>query len=347
MRALLSVLLLGFVALGARPAAAETNLFTDEAPLQVTLEAPFSQIVARARQSLDPWPATLTLAGAAPLDVQVNPRGISRRIGGFCTFPPLAIAFEKQSVRGTLFDGQNKLKLVSYCRTGPIYEQYLVREYVAYRLYSVLSPMSLRVRPLQMTYHDSDGRRGDRTSFAFLIEGIDDLAARNGRAELETLVGTVSVAQLDGAAAMRYALFQYMIGNLDWDFTSGPAGEKCCHNNKLIARSGETTGLVPVPYDFDYSGFVDTPYSVPPENIPVSDVRSRYFRGPCRFRDQIPATVALFQAKRAELLAVIANEPRLSEGSKRSTTNYLGSFFATLDDPQKLQRELTGRCPRT
>ena len=343
MRILVSVLAAA-CALCATLAAAQTALFTDEAPLTLTLDAPFAQIVARAPRSLEPWPATLTLAGAAPLAVQVNPRGISRRIGGFCTFPPLAIGFEKASVRGTLFDGQKKLKLVSACKPGPVYEQYLVREYTAYRLYNLLSPMSLRVRPAQMTYHDTESRRGDRTSFAFLIESIDDLAARNDRVELETGVNTVAYAQLEPAATTRYALFQYMIGNLDWDYTSGPAGEKCCHNNKLIARAGAAADFVSVPYDFDYSGFVDTPYSVPPANVPVFDVRTRYFRGLCRFRDEIPAAVTLFQAKRADLLALIAAEPRLTAASKQNATRYLEGFFATLDDPEKLRKELTGRC---
>ena len=346
MRTLISILACA-LALSAVPAAAQTTLFTDAAPLQLTLEAPLARIVARAPTSLEPWPATLTLAGAAPLPVRVNPRGVSRRVGGFCTFPPLAIAFETGYVRGSPFDGQQKLKLVSYCRPGAIYEQYLVREYTAYRLYNLLTPMSLRVRPAQMTYHDTEGRRGDRTSFAFLIESIDDLARRNGRVELETEVNTVATTQLDPAASTRYALFQYMIGNLDWDFTSGKTGERCCHNNKLLARADAATDLVSVPYDFDYSGFVDTPYSVPPSTIPVYDVRTRYYRGPCRFRAEIPAAVALFQSRRADMLALIAAEPRLTDASKQSLTAYLGTFFATLDDPARTQRELTGRCGGT
>ena len=348
MRAPVFLLVCGLLAMCMSPAAAQTALFVDDAPLQLALEGPLARLVAHAPDSLDPYPATLRLeraGGAQNFPIQINPRGVARRVGGICSFPPLAIAFDRSTVAGTVFQGQSRLKLVNACKPGAAYEQYLVREYTAYRLYNLITPMSFRVRPTQMTYHDTDGRRGDRTRFAFLIESTDDLARRNGRAELEVRVNTVDYSRLDPRMTTVYALFQYMIGNLDWDFTSGRPDEHCCHNNKLLAREGAVADLVSVPYDFDYSGFVDTPYARPPENVPVSSVRARFYRGLCRFRDELPGAMALFQSKRADILALIAAETRLTADSRRAAAAYIEPFFAVLDDTVRAQHEFTGRCP--
>lgn len=341
----LAAWIVGAVACAA-PAFADAPLFVSDQPIAFSLEAPFGRLIARAPTSTDPWPGEVKLAPTAQsFMVQVNPRGMSRRIGGFCAFPPLALTFERAAVPGTLFEGQGRLKLVSFCKLAASYEQYVVREYLAYRLYNTITPMSFKVRAADVTYHDTESGREDRTRFAFLIEGIDDLARRNGRAELEVVTNSVGYAQLDPQATTRAAMFEYMIGNLDWDFVSGVAGEKCCHNIKLIAQPGQTTGLVPTPYDFDYSGFVGTPYALPPDNVPVRTVRTRYWRGLCRFKDQLPEAIAHFQARRPEMMALVAGEARLTEDSRDAAVKYLDAFFAVLDNPAESARALTSRCP--
>ncbi len=331
----------------AAPALAEAPLFASDAPIAFTLEGPLSRLISNAPDSTDPYPGALRLTGggtAQTFAVQINPRGVSRRVGGFCAFPPLGIEFDRTAVRGTLFEGQRRLKLVSFCKPSGSYEQYVVREFLAYRLYNLITPLSFRVRAADVTYHDTQGGRADRTRFAFVIEGIDDLARRNQGAELEVETNTVGYAQLDPQAATRTALFQYMIGNLDWDFISGHAGAKCCHNIKLIAPAGAATALVPTPYDFDYSGFVDTPYALPPDNVPVRNVRTRYYRGLCRFKDQLPEAIAHFRARRGDMTALLAGEARLDDVSRRETQAYLDSFFAVLDSPAETDRAFTARC---
>ena len=59
----------------------------------------------------------------------------------------------------------------------------------------------------------------------------------------------------------RVALFEYMIGNLDW---SVPVR----HNIKLIVPKEDSNAIAfPVPYDFDYSGLVKTDYAIPPPEL--------------------------------------------------------------------------------
>ncbi len=333
------------------PASAQTRLFSDNSEVHVVIEGPLNTLVRNAARNTDPHPAvfTITAAGAPQrFDVQLSAGGVSRRTGGICSFPPLRLNFNGDAVRGTLMQGQNKLKLVTRCRNGANYEQVTVLEYTAYRLYNEITPLSFRVRPARITYRDTDGRRREETQFNFLIEHVDDLARRNGRrVALDVVADAVRSSQLDPEVSARYGLFQYMIGNLDWDMVSGHAGEECCHNTKLIAASAESrTAVVPAPFDFDYSGLVNAPYAIPPESINIPNVRTRHYRGLCRHNDQLPAAVAHIRSRRAAILAVIDNETRLTERNRNSARTYIESFFAILDDPERFNRQIVERCRR-
>ena len=331
------------------PAVAQTRLFSADSEIQIVLEAPFNTLVRASRRGTDAYPAVATVtAGGAPerFDIEISARGFSRRTGGICNFPPLRLDFDGDAVRGTSMQGQNKLKLVTRCRSGSNYEQYTVLEYTAYRLYNEITPYSFRVRPALVTYRDTDGRRREETQFNFLIEDVSDMARRNGRrVELEVPSSTVRSADLVPEVAALYGLFQYMIGNLDWDMVAGHAGEECCHNSKLIAATEQSrTDVISVPYDFDYSGFVNTSYAIPPESINVPNVRTRYYRGLCRHNDQLPAAVAHFRARRAAILGVIDGESRLNERNRRSAREYIEEFYAILDNPERFNRQVVERC---
>jgi len=346
-------LCLGLAALAgatlASPAAAQTRLFSDNSEIEAVIEAPMTALIRAARRSTDPHPAVFILNGAPTphrFEIQLEPRGLTRRVSGICTFPPLRLDFDGDAVSGTPMRGQNRLKLVTRCRNGASYEQLVVLEYLAYRLYNEITPFSFRVRPARITYRDNAARRREDTQFNFLIEDTDDLARRNGqRVEMEVLPEAVVAAHLDATAAARYALFQLMIGNLDWDMVAGPPGEECCHNSKLVASSANaTSAIVPVPYDFDFSGFVGAPYATAPASLPVRDVRTRYYRGYCRHNDEVRAAADHFRARRSALYALIDGETRLSESRRQSARRYIEGFFRILDDPDAFNRQIIERC---
>lgn len=332
-------------ALLASPATAQERLFSSESEIAFTLNTPFDRLIDGADRSTDPYPGTLTM-GAQSWPLEIAPRGFTRRTGDLCTFPPLKLDFDKPAMAGTLFHGQNKLKLVTQCRAQSNYEQMLVREFTVYRLYNTLTPLSFRVRPASVTYHDSDGRREDVTRFAFLVEDAGDMAERNGLKEIELDARRVSSTQIDDAGLVRYALFQLVIGNQDWEYFAGPVGDTCCHNSKLVGPEGATTGLAPVPYDFDFSGLVDAPYATPPEGLRVSGPYQRYWRGHCRANALVPAAATAMLAKRDAFAAVIAGEARLTEGSQRLMQRFLDGSFAMLSDQATLMREVNAHCRR-
>jgi hypothetical protein len=210
--------LVALALLNATTASARTPLFDDNTPIAMTLTGPFAELVRTATGTPKPYAATLTLAQGsdAPQSfaIQMQARGFSRRTLGYCRFPPLALKFDKAQAKGTLFAHQRKLKLVTYCNPAEGYDQHIVLEYLAYRLYNLITPMSFRVRAADVTYRVSAADPGV-TRFGFLIEDINEVADRNDREELTAASHQVSQARLDARATARVTLFEYLIGNLD------------------------------------------------------------------------------------------------------------------------------------
>ncbi len=347
-----SVLLAAALAVScAFPAAAASRLFAEDAPLKLTLTGPFPALVAAAKQAPKAYPAQLTVTEGArapvSLPIELKARGLTRRTAGYCSFPPLSLGFDKAAAKGTLFSGQKKLKLVTYCRPPPDYEQRIILEYLAYRIYNVLTPFSFRVRAADVTYRSGEADKGT-TRFGYLIEDADDLAARNGRELMRIKSHDVQIPQLDQHAAARAAVFEFFLGNLDWEFLAAPAGEDCCHNARLLAAKGATPanarGVVVAPYDYDYSGFVDSPYAGVAEGIPIDSLKERYYRGYCASTGEIPSVLAEYKAKKAEVLAVLQSEPRLNDGFRKKTVRFVEDFYATIDNPGDVTNKLIKHC---
>lgn len=332
------------------PAQAKSGLFTDTQPLTLVLTAPFKTIVPAAKVKTDTYPASLQVSdGAGPaqtLSIQIRARGLTRRTGGYCRFPPIELRFgDKSQLKGTVFKGQKKLKLVTYCVDRPDYEQRIVLEHLAYRMYNLITPLSFRVRGAEVTYRDNPGDKGV-TRFGFVIEELDDVAERNGVKVLEVATRQINPGQFDQRAAARAALLEYMIGNLDWDFTAGPKDKTCCHNARPVAVSDAPPlrDIKPIPYNFDFSGLVDSPYAGPPEGLPVDHVTQRLYRGYCSSNGEMGSVVAEYLAHRDQIMAVVTSEPRLDEHFRDKTVRFMNDFFAVLDNPARVQNQIMKAC---
>ena len=329
------------------PARAPEPLFAADEMIRLTLRGPLAAIRRGAERSTDSHPATLALQGANPEShaIRLSARGLSRRRRDVCAFPPLRLEFAGRPAAGSLFRGQRRLKLVTHCQPGDDFQQHVLLEYAAYRLLNALSPRSLRVRLARTDYVEGHATTPFVTRLGFLIEDVDHAARRNGLVELDT--GNVAVARLSPSDAARFAVFQYMIGNLDWAMNGGPAGEPCCHNGKLLAADrAATANLIPIPYDFDYSGLVEAPYAVVPEQVPVASVRTRRYRGFCLHNAEAQAAAAQFRAARPQLEAVMAGIPELERRRRERALSYLRGFFDDIATPQAVASNLLRTCLR-
>ena len=327
----------------AAPAAAQTTpLFASDEPIRLTISGPITAIARGAEKSDEPRDATLRLSGAPEsYAIKLSPRGITRRKHDICAFPPLRVEFAAKPAATSLFAGQRRLKLVTHCQPSEGFQQYLLLEYSAYRLFNLLSPASFRVRLATVGYVEPDGK-SVATKWGFFIEDLDDAARRNKMTQAR--VGDrVPSAQLDARQAAKVALFQYMIGNLDWSMRAGPAGEGCCHNSRLIVAAG-STALVPVPYDFDYSGLVNAPYAAPPEGFKVDSVRERSYQGYCRLNGEAVAAAAEFRALRPSFDGLFNQIPGMTERTRNKARAYLAEFYGQIATDAILQDKVLKRC---
>lgn len=345
----LGLLLTGF---GATTLAAEASanqkppkLFASEETLTVTMTAPWADLQG-SKSYQGTYPAELSYrdssGNSVALAMTVQRRGIKRQ--EVCSFPPVRLRFEKEAVKGTVFRGQKSLKMVTHCEKSDRYDQYYVLEMLAYRMYNLLTDYSFRVRPLQVTYVDSGDGSVLYSRFAFLIEDDGELAKRVDQKKLD--VPRISPDRLDWRQSSLLALFQYMIGNVDWAALMGPDPAECCHNIKLFAPEPFEAGdyAIPVPYDFDSSGLVDARYAVPHEALPITSVTQRLFRGYCLHNATVDDARRQILAREAEIQALISEEGRLSSSSRKKASRYLDGFFKLARDPNRFEKFVTGRC---
>lgn len=320
-----------------------TPLFASDEPIHIVIKGPISAIERTMRTSKERRDGTITLATAAAetLPVRLSPRGITRLKPDVCQFPPLRVEFVVPPPKGSLFEGQKQLKLVTHCRQSQAFEKHLLLEYAVYRLYNVLSPLSHRVRLATVDYVNDDGKPLV-SRIGFFIDHNRELAARNGMQEVRVR-GPIPTTRLSAREAARAALLNYMIGNLDWSLRNGPANDDCCHNADLIAPSA-TGGIVPVSYDFDFSGLVGAPYAVPPDIVPVRSVRQRYYRGYCLHNDALLAEAAAFRSKRTELIDTMNLIPSLDPKARAGAISYLEGFFRDIATDDGVRSRLLRTC---
>ena len=325
-------------------AVAESNLplFASDETLDVTFVVPIETVVddAERRPVVEGYMEYTNDAGqTVRLDLEMNTRGHSRL--EYCRFPPLKIDLKRKQAEDTLFDGQNKLKVVTHCRGGDTFERYLLQEYSIYDAFNVIAERSFRVRPLRVTYRDSEGDEDDQVHPAFFIETDHEVADRYDMEEVA--VSQIDPAQLEPRHAIKHALFQYLIGNTDWSAIRGPADDNCCHNTKPLAPPGQQDKWISLPYDFDQAGIINTRYSAPASELGIRSVRQRVYRGRCEHHDYLDEVIAIFNDRRSTLEAALLPDG-LEGRTRNSAERYINQFYEIINDPETLRREITDQC---
>ncbi len=315
-----------------------TELFASDSVLRFTLSADFDQLRGDRSQESEERPAILRIRGVegemVEFPLKLRTRGRYRLQRNICSFPPLRLNLQESQPRGTVFDGQDKLKLVTHCHDRESYEQNVLEEYLAYRIYNQLTPASFLVRPVEITYLDSSGESGSITKMGFLIEDEEQLAARIGGTYLDIPGARATAFEPQQMGTM--FLFQYMIGNIDWSTANS--------QNLKVYRVG--ADHFAVPYDFDWSGLVDSPYAGP---SPVTErlhesVRERLYLGVCWNEIDYSRVFSLFEERKASILDMVKEVPGLSESNSRLAAAYLEEFYEFIQDPERAERNLGRMC---
>jgi hypothetical protein len=318
-------------------------LFQSTTPLELTLTVNMRRIMGDRDTTKHEHPyraATLAYRDSSGRSVtapaQVRVRGIWRLQN--CQFPPLRLRIAKKTADSTIFDRQRRPKLVTHCRNGDEFEQYVLHEYAIYRMHALVTPVALMSRLARITYVDSASGKPAATRAGILLEDEDNLAERLAGRVFE--IKGVPPGQLEPFETVVLGLFQYMIGNTDWSI---PA----LHNIQIIQADTATMPRdLALAFDWDFSGLIRTRYSVPDPRLRIRNVRERLYRGVCPSEATLAKAIALFNEKRAAILAVYDEVPGLQSSIARDGREYVEEFFRIINDPRRVRRDIMGECER-
>jgi hypothetical protein len=311
------------------------GVFDRDEPLELGLYADLKSLCRDPdRQGCTDPPATLVYSEDGvehSVQVSLHSRGRFRNTSGGCELPALFVYFTGDT-RDTLFAGEKMLPLTTHCRQGAQYEQYVVKEYLAYRIYNALTDKSLRARLARVTYHDASRRGDPLVRYAFFTEHFDSLARREDAVVFKP--ERFDLLDADANEIATFDVFEYMIGNTDWSAVFR-------HNVMLIrGAAGRPTA---VPYDFDFSGLVDADYATVAPQLPIHDVKQRVFRGLCRPDTDWERVFAGFGEKR-EAIYRLLDVQALGGAARAEARRYLDGFFAVSDSPARRDREIVAAC---
>ncbi len=321
MKVLISILL-AFGPLFAVTVHAQNTFFTRlgaDIPDKIILSCEWDSLLKP--KEMDSWDAQLTLVYKDAVETWkagLSIRGKYRRIK--CTFPPLEINLKKGALRKQGLLEFDKLKLVTHCNTENTDPANIYEELLIYQLYALLTPASFNVLSLNVNYEYPNGKSYEKDAPALLLEPTAEVAHRLGGQELEQY--SVPADSLNGVSYCRNALFQFMIGNFDWELATQ-------RNVKMIGQPGN---YELVPYDFDFSAIVSPSYARVPEEYGLKDFRDRIYKGEY-FAEQLPTAISEFLSKKELILSHVMQFEALSKTRRREIVDYLNLFFSFIENP--------------
>jgi hypothetical protein len=222
-----------------------------------------------------------------------------------------------------------------YCKLG--YEDYILREYLIYKLYNLLTDNSLKVRLLRINFINTAKESKPIRQYGFAIEPVKLMANRTHTLEIKPV--NLSQKNIKPEMMDRLAIFNLMIGNTDWAVSNQ-------HNTLILSQPGSAQPEldVIVPFEFDYSGLVNADYAVPNENLPIKTVRERLYMGMCRSEEVYKNEVKEFAEKKDEFYKLINDFPYLNPRSKEDIINYLNGFFDMFDKHNSIAYNMLNQC---
>jgi hypothetical protein len=306
------------------------SLFENEDILEVSLRFDLSGFLKKPdkNQSFD-GVMTFHFSETDTLDrnVTIQYRGQSRYER--CRLPPMRIIFRQPVYEISDSARIKKIKLVNECQSGALYDDYVIKECLVYKLYNVLTDTCFRVRLLKVNYIDTEKKKKPVVQYGIFIEPEELLAKRTNLLEVKTK--SLTQKHMHPLMIDRIAIFNYMVSNWDW---SVPGQHNISvFSSQVIEFAGSG---IPVPFDFDLTGIVNADYAIPPPDLGIETNRDRIFTGICRTREVYMEELMMFLDKKDEFYSVINNYPYLGKAAKKDIISFLDQFFDQLEKPRTL-----------
>jgi len=313
------------------------QIFGPEEPLEFTVSTDFRALTKNKHdEEYQPAQVIYNLWDSINIsrEIRVKPRGVFRLEN--CSNPPLWVNVKKTEEVFELLDGLKKMKLVIPCKGQNQYQGLIFTEYLAYKLYNIITDYSFKVRLIKLNYHDTGGKVKPGSAYTFIMENEKVLAKRKESMPIKN--DKVSARSLDPEYAAILYLFQYMIGNTDWSVPG-------LHNIKLL-KTLDVSRLRPIPvtYDFDYAGLVDAPYAIPGDHVDIESVTERAYMGYCLPEETMNGAFDLFIEKESAVLAAVTNFEQMPDKLKKKSLSYLQGFYNIIKDPKRREKRINKNC---
>jgi len=180
------------------------------------------------------------------IKVSLRARGNFRRRN--CFFTPIKMKIKKSASAETIFSGNTSLKIVLPCKNEKDNNDNIIKEFIAYKIYEIVSPYHFKTRRLQIEFNNRSQKGEKKYNLkGFLIEDDDNLAKRFDGKILKRKIHPQAIELFN---SVNLSFFNYMIGNTDFSSSHQHNGKLLFYKNKIIS----------VPYDFDLTGWVNPSY---------------------------------------------------------------------------------------
>ncbi len=299
------------------------NILTENENAKITLELDLTTLNQN-RKTNTYFPATLSTSDGKTRQVEIRSRGKYRR--KTCELPPLKLKFSKKDLRAAgLTDSLNEMKLVVPCFDSRDGEALLLKEYLAYRIFEGVSPLSFRARLIKITIRDTHVEKSKISSWAILLEDKEELCARTKTMEIEKY--GIEPDSLHAQQAAMMVMFQYMIGNTDWEIAT--------MRNILLLKTAETGKIYTVPFDFDFSGLVSAPYSSPNSETGLKTVRDRFLMSSGVKTEALRRAAKILVANKKQIYDICRNK-NLNRDYQEEVIDFLDEFIKVAQSNDEL-----------
>ncbi len=309
----------------------KADFFEIENPIDITLTYNVTKLK-RTKDDENYMPGTLEFFTDDSIklikNIRVRARGFARKKQ--CNLPPFLINVNDTSINREFIAGAKKIKIVSDCNSSKTYKEYVLKEFLAYKIFNLITDNSFRVRLVNLKLIDTGRKNMEYTSLMFMIEPEELLAQRLNSMPIK--INNLNFHQIEASTTDMMSFFQYMIGNTDFAIIKR-------HNVKLLLSNDfQDNTPYAVPYDFDYAGIVNTFYAVPDELFGITDVTQRYYRGMCRTDAEFQELIDYYLTKEDEIISLIKSFEYLEEKPKKEVLDYIEQFYLELKAPDFIER---------
>lgn len=318
-------------------AAVYEDLFEIKDPLNLTLKFDLQEL-RKTKYKEEYLPAELTChvrdSFEVTHEVRVRARGEIRK--KICYSPMFWVNIRHAGIEAEDLSDVIKMKVVTRCKASNTYKNYVLREYLAYQIWNLLSPYSFNTRLVKLKIIDTGRKNKEKEDWAFIIEPEALMVERNNCISIKN--DKLSLRTVNREWMDRVAFFSYLVGQSDFSVTGR-------HNMKIVTpKEYGPTGYIPIPYDFDYCGLVNAEYAIPGEPLGLESVTERFYLGSCRTEEVYLETIKWLASYQDEIRDLVMNFEYLDDSEKKDIMRYIDSYFRDSEQSWFLGRNIESTC---